>query len=204
MAEDLYCPLWSPWLGAEFEPYWLEAEPRTIVSRARCYVLWALLRQALRVEGEVWECGVYRGGTAQLLARAALDYGPREVRLFDSFEGLPQADAARDLHVAGEFGDTSVEAVREFLKYPAHLHKGFMPDTFEPFRGSRIAFAHLDVDLYRSVTDCLQFIWPRMPAGGVIVIDDYGFPSCPGAKAAVDEFTLPLVLSTGQAVLISS
>ena len=40
-----------------------------------------------------------------------------------------------------------------------------------------------------------------------LVFDDYGFPSCPGARAAVDDFfrskpEVPLVLPTGQAVII--
>jgi len=38
------------------------------------------------------------------------------------------------------------------------------------------------------------------------VIDDYGFPSCPGAVAAVDEFfahtrSVPICLQTGQAII---
>ena len=39
-----------------------------------------------------------------------------------------------------------------------------------------------------------------------MIFDDYGFPSCPGARRAVDEFFLdkheiPLILATGQAVV---
>ena len=81
-----------------------------------------------------------------------------------------------------------------------------MPATFVGLDQVRLCFAHLDVDLYRSVTDCLTFIWPRLAVGGVIVIDDYGFESCPGAKSAVDEFfagtgIVPLCLGTGQAIV---
>jgi O-methyltransferase len=54
--------------------------------------------------------------------------------------------------------------------------------------------------------DCLNFIWPRLSQGGFIVFDDYGFPTCPGARAAVDEFFhakdfRPLCLPTGQALV---
>jgi O-methyltransferase len=42
-----------------------------------------------------------------------------------------------------------------------------------------------------------------------MVFDDYGFKSCPGARAAVDEYfkernAMPLVLNTGQAIVIKS
>ena len=46
----------------------------------------------------------------------------------------------------------------------------------------------IDLDLYEGVRDSLGFFYPRMAPGGVIVLDDYGFASCPGARAAADEF----------------
>jgi O-methyltransferase len=54
--------------------------------------------------------------------------------------------------------------------------------------------------------DALEFIWPRLVSGGFIVFDDYGFPTCPGAREAVDEFfdakdSIPLCLPTGQAIV---
>lgn len=69
--------------------------------------------------------------------------------------------------------------------------------------------AHVDVDIYHAITACCQFIFPRLAAGGFMVFDDYGFPSCPGARLAVDQFfadkkVYPLVLSTGQAIVFKS
>jgi O-methyltransferase len=42
-----------------------------------------------------------------------------------------------------------------------------------------------------------------------MVFDDYGLPSCPGARRAVDEFfarqpEVPLILATGQAVVFKA
>ena len=73
----------------------------------------------------------------------------------------------------------------------------------------KISFAHIDVDIYRSTLDCCTFIYPRLSPGGFIICDDYGFPSCPGARTAIDEFfankpEVPLVLPTGQAVIFRS
>jgi O-methyltransferase len=203
----LYRPIFSPWAAdhGEFARYFAIGVSRTLVSANRCFVLYTLLRQTLRLSGDVWECGVYRGGTAALLAEMMADCAPeRKLYLFDTFAGMPPTDANRDLHRAGEFADTSAEAVRHFVGNPAtcNLRQGFIPHTFAGLDEHRIAFAHIDVDIYRSILDSLNFIWPRLTIGGIIVFDDYGFPSCPGARLAVDEFfadksSLPLCLPTG-------
>lgn len=210
---DLYRPLFSPWLGkGEFGTYYERAAPRTHVSPDRCYVLYRLLLQALKVDGDIWECGVYTGGTAAMLAALLSDKMPaRKLYLFDSFEGMPETDGGRDWHHKGDFSDTSQASVERFVGNPGQCvyRKGIMPATFVGLESARIALAHIDVDVYRSVKDCLEFIWPRVSRGGFIVCDDYGFPTCPGARAAVDEFfagkaTVPLCLPTGQALIFKS
>ena len=209
---SLYQPLFSPWLGEEFKRYYAIAATRTLVSPDRCYVLYTLLKQALTVEGDIWECGVYKGGTAAMLAKVISESGAqKKVLLFDTFAGMPATDKDRDLHEKGDFSDTSAEQVAAFVNAPdvVTLRRGYIPDTFRGLKSHRIAFAHIDVDIYRSVINSLEFIWPRLSSGGFIVLDDYGFPSCPGALQAVDEFfartpTRPLCLHTGQAVVFKT
>jgi O-methyltransferase len=207
---DLYRPLFSPWLGqGEFRRYYDIAAPKTLVSADRCYVLYTLLRQAIHVKGEVWECGVYKGGTAAMIAAVLEDNCPsKRLHLFDTFEGMPETDAEKDRHGKSDFSDTTLEAVTSYIRHDdlCVIHKGLIPDTFSGLESAQIAFAHIDVDIYKSIMDCLQFIWPRLSFGGFVIFDDYGFPSCPGARAAVDEFFLreacaPLCLSTGQALI---
>ena len=202
-------PLYAPWRGEDFARYFSIAAPRTSVSADRCYVLCTLLKQALSIEGDVWECGVYKGGTAAMLARIMQESGTsKKFYLFDTFSGMPETDKERDLHQKGDFADTSAEQVEAYVNAPgiAILRKGFIPETFSGLESRRIAFAHIDVDIYKSIMDCMHFIWPRLSSGGFVVFDDYGFPSCPGALQAVDEFfantkARPLCLPTGQAVV---
>lgn len=209
VATSLYRPLYSPWHSDAFERYFGIARPRTLVSPDRCYVLERLLRQTLPVPGEVFECGVYRGGTAALLW-ALLNEAKSEKRLFlfDTFEGMPETDPVKDHHKRGDFSDTSLESVRAFVGGGERciFKPGFIPATFDGLDDLSLSFCHIDVDIYRSIMDSLNFIWPRLSTGGVIVFDDYGFPSCPGAKEAVDEFfqnqqAVPLCLQTGQAIV---
>jgi O-methyltransferase len=209
---ELYRPLFSPWFGKDFEPYYSIAAPRTLVSADRCYVLCTLLRQSLALDGEVVECGVYRGGTAAMMAKIIAETGTRKkLYLFDTFSGMPATDAAHDLHHEGDFRDTSLEQVRAFVAAPeiVEFRRGFIPDTFAGLEGLKIVFAHVDVDIYRSVIDCSAFIWPRLASGGFMVFDDYGFASCPGARQAIDVFFArtaahPLCLPTGQAIVFKS
>jgi O-methyltransferase len=85
------------------------------------------------------------------------------------------------------------------------FYKGLIPKTF-PNNHEQIAFAHVDVDIYQSVLDCCEYITPRLSEKGIIVFDDYGFSSCPGAKKAVDEYYEDrdewlYILKTKQAVI---
>lgn len=211
--QSLYQPLYSPWLeqDGEFGAYYRIARPRTLVSADRCYVLYRLLLQSLAVEGDVWECGVYHGGTAAMMAALLGDKRTtKKLYLFDTFEGMPET-GAEDLHAKGDFSDTSAEAVAQYVGHTdlCVIRKGFIPQTFAGLETARIALAHIDVDIHRSVKDCLEFIWPRLATGGFIVCDDYGFPTCPGARVAVDAFfagkaAVPLCLPTGQALVFKS
>jgi O-methyltransferase len=134
----------------------------------------------------------------------------RTLHLFDTFDGIPFADPEKDLHEAGDFSDTDVESVAKFVgRDGVTFWQGNIPGTFDFLKGSRFSFVHIDVDVHPATRDCLEFFWPRLNTGGFIVVDDYGFTSCPGAKRAVDEFydghrSVPLCLSTGQAIVFKS
>ena len=209
---ELYDPLFSPWKGGgEFARYRELARPYTLVSDDRLYVLYILARNAVRLDGDFLECGVYRGGTARMLAAfvAAQPQPKGKLHLFDTFSGMPETDARVDLHKKGDFADTSLEEVQRVVGHPelVAFHPGWVPNTFSEIGDSRVAMAHVDVDIYRSVWDCCEFIYPRLRPGSAMVFDDYGFPSCPGARKAVDEFFAgrpesPMVLQTGQAIVI--
>ena len=209
---QLYRPLYSPWLSDEFKKYYSIATPRTVVSPDRCYVIYILLKQALKIDGDAVECGVYKGGTAAMMAKIIAQSGcPKKLFLFDTFTGMPETDKERDLPMEGDFADTSAEDVERYVNEPeiAVIKKGLIPKTFVGLETRRFAFAHIDVVIYRAIIDSLEFIWPRLVSGGFMIFDDYGFASCAGARQAVDEYfyntkTYPLCLPTGQAIIIKN
>ena len=206
---DLYRPFYSPWLSREFVSLYNEISPFTLVSIDRCWTLSQMLAQAQSVDGDVMEAGVFRGGTALLLKKGMRGGENRKLLLFDSFEGMETVSRATDRHREGEFADTSLDGVRNVVGAEPFVdyRKGWIPQSFAGLGEAKFCFAHIDLDLYQSILDCLDFVYPRMPSGGVIVFDDYGFPSCPGARRAVDEFFAgklerPLALMTGQALVV--
>lgn len=207
-----YTPLFSPWNGyGEFAEYLELANPYSLVSRDRLFVLLSLARNAVQLRGDLWECGVYKGGTARMLAELLRREARPGVKLhlFDTFAGMPETDGAVDVHRKGDFSDTSLAAVKQVVGNEGRVefHPGWIPESFKEVPDGPIALAHVDVDIYRSVWDCCEFIYPRLEVGGMMVFDDYGFPTCPGARKAVDEFfsgkpETPIVLGTGQALVI--
>jgi O-methyltransferase len=202
----------APWEGrGEFGELWNLAKAHTLLSPDRLYILYALASHALNLVGEFWECGVYQGGTARVLAELLRRRAKRgtSLHLFDTFAGLPTPSPGMDLLEKGKWANTTLEAVQALTgpREDVHFHQGIIPATFTGRQQSRIAFAHVDVDLYRSVRDCSEFVYPRLVPGGILLFDDYGDPYCPGARRAVDEFfkgrrETPIVLPTCQALVI--
>ena len=192
-----------------FQTLYAEIKHRTLVDVMRCHILYQLSQQVATLPGLAAEIGVYQGGTARLLAKALARTGS-SLHLFDTFAGMPETDAEKDWHKAGDFADTSLASVQAFLAdcHDVQFHPGFFPQTVTPeLAQSEFRFIHVDVDIFSSVTDCCVFFYPRMPAGGIMIFDDYGFLTCPGAKEAVDAFFAdrpeqPCYLPTGQAVVI--
>lgn len=200
----------AAWEGDALFPRLLaEAAGLTMVDPNRLYVLYQMAKRAKAVKGDAAEVGVYRGGTARLLGRVF--GGDRTLRLFDTFSGMPETDAAKDTHRKGDFADTSLEGVKAALAgLPAlDFRPGFFPETAKGLEDAAFSFVHVDVDIHRSVKDACAFFYPRLAPGGVMVFDDYAARGCPGVKPAVDEFFAKageptLALPTTQCVVIKS
>lgn len=132
--------------------------------------------------GDIVEVGVYQGGSAYQLAEVAREQG-RRIFLFDTFTGIPM-QGEHDRHPVGDFGDTSLEAVKQAIP-DAIFVVGTFPETLEGVDVGPIAFAHIDCDQYESVKACCVHLAPLMTRGGVMVFDDYAMLE--GATLAVDE-----------------
>jgi predicted O-methyltransferase YrrM len=122
---------------------------------------------------------------------------------------MPEALSGIDIHKKGDFADTSLESVKEFLGDCNNVvfHPGFFPVTAEPVKDKKFCFVYFDADLYQSTKSCLEFFYPRMVRGGVMIFDDYEWKGCPGLKKAIEEFLadkseIPIITAKYQCMLL--
>jgi len=147
--------------------------------------------QTEKIEGDFAELGVWKGNSAAILAYFASQSG-RRLFLFDTFEGFDQRDLAGvDQGHGKAFNDTSIETVRDTVGHPEAVTylQGFFPDTItDEVRERRFALAHVDCDLYQPMKTALEFFYPRLSAGGMLILHDYSSGTWDGATRAIDEF----------------
>jgi hypothetical protein len=153
----------------------------------RRWIIHQLCRLAQSIPGDTAECGVLEGSISYLICK---DLPGRTHHMFDSFEGC-SAPTGEDngFFYSGALAcgmDVVQQNLKEFSS--AVFHKGWIPDRFPDVANRRFAFVHIDVQEQQPTLDSLEFFYLRTNRGGIIVLDDYGFTTCPGARLAIDRF----------------
>ena len=205
-----------PDLPPDLDPRTVETiravRPYTMTSELRLAALCDAVRHVVAsgIEGDIVECGVWRGGSMMAVARTLLQLGTedRQLWLFDTFEGMTEPGDA-DISLHGESAAAlmrssdredpasvwcratlpEVEAALRGTGYdPARMHfvQGRVEDTLPARAPARIALLRLDTDWYESTRHELAHLYPRLSVGGVLIVDDYGHWQ--GARRAVDEY----------------
>ena len=185
---------YSPWLLDEgFQACHSLIKDYTLVDLYRCYELWHLMGQVAHLEGDILEVGTWRGGTGGLLGRRAKELGfDATVYLCDTFEGVVKTGSPDAAYDGGEHADTSVPVVEELIAKldvsNIEILTGIFPeDTAHEVAEKKFRLCHIDVDVYQSGKDVLQWVWSRLPIGGIVVFDDFGFASTTGITQLVHE-----------------
>lgn len=159
-----------------------------------------LCESFLNKTGAVVECGVWRGGMIAGIARLFSD--DRQYYLFDSFEGLPQAqDIDGKAIKTWQANKTSPayydnckaeesfaqEAMKRSGAKNFHIKRGWFDKTMPDFPPEQqIAILRIDADLYDSTLLCLKNLYKYVAKGGCIIIDDYY--TWEGCSKAVHDF----------------
>ncbi|WP_348799471.1 TylF/MycF/NovP-related O-methyltransferase [Flavobacterium adhaerens] len=163
-----------------------------------------------RLEGDIVECGVWKGGSviACILTLKRLKSLEKKIWLFDTFEGMNQPTEfdldlkgniaaekmkTEDVESSWLWAKAEIEIVKNNIsqfEYPQDkvtFVKGPVEETlFSTELPEKIALLRLDTDWYESTKVELEVLYERLVPGGVLIIDDYGHWN--GCKKAVDEF----------------
>ena len=133
----------------------------------------------------------------------------RDLNLFDTFEGLPRPDEEKDVDVFGNraidgwlprsvsdeashWAEAGLDEVRKNMEATAydtdriHYIKGMVENTLPEQTPDKIALLRLDTDFYSSTKAEMEYLYPKLVTGGVLLLDDYGHFQ--GAREAVDEY----------------
>jgi len=169
----------------------------SLCTKERLQVIASSATACREIPGEFWEMGVYMGGSAGLIGKIGRD---KVLRLFDSFEGVseptgkdvPQQCYGKDGPMwAGEWRGDLKRALLN-IDRECVIHKGWIPETFSQVpEEAKVAFCHIDCDLYQPTKDSLEFVLPRLSEGGLVIVDDFDYWRHPGIRKAIEEL-LPL------------
>ena len=156
---------------------------------------------AYNVPGDLVEVGCNEGQSSVLIAKVLKDMNcGKTFHVYDSFEGLPSSRTEDgSSYKAGDLKTSQDALVSNFRKHglePPIIHKGWFENTLKEGLPEKISFAYLDGDFYDSIMTSLRYVYPRLSAGAVCLIDDYcdleinpaGWNNLPGVKKACDEF----------------
>lgn len=190
------------------------SQPLTLLTKGQL----DLIEQAVftvtqrKVPGDFLEAGIWRGGVVVFLRAllTAYELGDRTVVGADSFAGIPMNERARNDPVDGwtDRWVASLDGVRAaiarfgLLDDRIELLPGFFSDTLGSLRGRTFALVRLDSDSYDSVETSLEYLYPLIPRGGIVIIDDWHLAGC---QMAVQDYrtqcgiTDPLEVRDGNA-----
>jgi hypothetical protein len=174
-----YGMTWPRRLALGFRMFFNKHRIQTGTSfKAHLAMALKILETPPEVKGDIVECGTWKGGSAanlSLVCRAV----SRRLKIYDSFEGLPEGDPAdreSKNYRKGDYSGALDEVRRNIAKYGAIECCDFVPGWFKdtlPALKSPVLLAFLDVDLEASLDTCVRHIWPNLVDTGYIFIDEF-------------------------------
>ena len=198
---------WPGWLGRTLEVKVPQSViPKSIADptgQANINILTEMIERTRSLTGAVADCGVYKAASTVGMALFMRQHDIRkQIYAFDSFQGFSPESLARDLNLGGAnnedrkkggFSDFGLEQVKsKILRFRLDnvtLVPGYFNQSFKTLPPDiHFSFVHLDVNLYESYREGLEFFYPRLDSSGIILLDEYNDPPWPGCNKAVDEF----------------
>ena len=169
-------------------------------------IVWAA-KVAENIEGDFVDCGggfgYFMSSIYEYLNFSSLD---KTYYMFDSFSG--QDTRYGDINHFESFGDWYQDVLNNHgNKQNLKILKGYLPEKLNDVTIDKISFLSVDLNSVNPEIDCLNILWDKISKGGIIILDDYGFPGCSNQREAHDTFfksknRLVYTCPTGQGIVI--
>lgn len=218
-SNDMLICLWRN-LSFQYDQKFMSCFSSSVTSDQEKSLLWRLhtlvwaARNALNVDGDFVECGVYKGFCSEVILKY-IDFQdiPRLAYLYDTFAGLPEKTSTPLERRQWDYSDHDPEVlyakVREkFSRYKnVNIVRGIVPDSFENAVPEKIAFLHIDMNSAKAEMLALEHLFDKVTPGGFIVFDDFGW-TCNANQMSVELAFMNkrghhvMELPTGQGVVI--
>lgn len=154
----------------------------------RFHVLTWAATHAARLQGDFVECGVFKGDMSWVVTECVDAFASgRQMHLVDSFDGFStKYSSADDFPRDPAFFQRANDIYKRESHYDrvkarfadkpyVNVIKGFVPDVLEELDIPQVAFLHIDLNSAAAEVGALEYFFPRLVPGGVIVLDDYGW-----------------------------
>ena len=174
---------------------------------------WAA-QHGTRLVGDFVECGVNTG----ILSLAVCKYTGfndlnKSFYLFDTFAGIPEMQMSEDertdrLGSNMKYPDCYELAQHNFRQFPrARLVRGVVPESLSMAQIDRVAYLSIDMNIAYPERKAIEYFWPKLSTGAIVVLDDYGWHRYEAQKETMDEFARSvgvevLTLPTGQGLMV--
>ena len=140
--------------------------------------LWAF-KNGLRLEGDLIECGVYRGFSSAFAVRyTEFEKYNKRLLLFDTWDGIPEKQLDKGRKQISEYFDPHnyKKVTQRFEKYSnVEIIKGQVPEVFKRTEiPEKISFLHLDMNSSIAEIGALEVLFDKMEKGAICILDDYG------------------------------
>lgn len=161
---------------------------------AKLNYIWRMVGEACKLrKGVFLEIGLWRSGSVCMIAKKVeVENNSGDVYLCYTSADIAKYSDKDDYYNGGEHADIDVSTVEEMfdemnLKNVKIIRFSPPENACEELTGKEIAFAHIDVDVYMSARFIIDYIWPMIMPGGIVVFDDYGAYNIKDQKKYVDE-----------------
>jgi O-methyltransferase len=179
----------------------------------RVYVVCSLANQVKHLQGDFVECGVNTGAYSRAVIEY-IDFNSLDKTFFllDTYQGLVKEQVTDDEIKAGvgsyfnNYKDVYQEVVETFKPFRTRVIKGVVPGTLDQVKTDRICYLSIDMNVVEPEIAAANYFWDKLVSGGVMILDDYGFPAHIAQKKAFDVFATEkavsiLYIPTGQAII---